>query len=709
MTYIRTIWEEGASRYGIVKIVPPAGWSGSNRSTVADHLKFTTRLQDVHKLRHRHRGVNDRFLSYVEQWYRKSADRSSDMASMPFPPRVEYAMNVDDRGRPDTFHRHVDLYQLYMSVARRGGYGPVNASRSWGAVAADLSLPPETAGDLPLQLEDIYVHYLCHLPSRKRVLQDFPPPPNTLGGGGGADGAPSVGSTSSSTALSSPSDSRPRAKGPAFKSVRNDACVVSCYVCSEEFESAEGVASTDASDAVLTCASCGHSCHERCFSGTRDGSKGLFVCDQYSDGCSYGFAQGGQFTLAQYKAEADEMKRRWFKDCPPGAPVPWRDIEQAYWEVVEDPTRAVYVKYGNDLDTKRIGSGFPSTSNSWRQDGQGRSGGGADGPDPWNLNILPSVAGSLLKYSSDSIKGINVPWLYCGSMFSTFCYHAEDLNMMSINYMHESDDGGGKVWYGAPSGPGALAFEAAMQTAVPELYRLQPNLQYELVTMVSPVELQARGATVFRAVQRPGEYILTFPQAFHGGFSLGYNVAEAVNFFTPECFPWMRVAVRRSRKRGVDPVFNMASFLLDLGARLGVHGDLSANDVAIIAEELEYVTKLETGRRLALRTRLFGRCEENCADVCEAGTLCAACGQACHMSILKSAFDSKFYCLACVLDDVQEFVRPPPGSPPRKRHRTQYFVEHTYYADLAARARIEAAKLLSRDALRTEPPSPSNV
>ena len=37
--------------------------------------------------------------------------------------------------------------------------------------------------------------------------------------------------------------------------------------------------------------------------------------------------------------------------------------------------------------------------------------------------------------------------------------------------------------------------------------------------------------------QEPGTYIITFPKSFHGGFSQGYNVGEAVNFAIPD---WLK-------------------------------------------------------------------------------------------------------------------------------------------------------------------------
>lgn len=56
--------------------------------------------------------------------------------------------------------------------------------------------------------------------------------------------------------------------------------------------------------------------------------------------------------------------------------------------------------------------------------------------------------------------------------------------------------------------------------------------------MISPAYLESQGVKIFKTLQRPGEFILTYPGAYHGGFSTGLNIGEAVNFATKTWFSY---------------------------------------------------------------------------------------------------------------------------------------------------------------------------
>ena len=42
---------------------------------------------------------------------------------------------------------------------------------------------------------------------------------------------------------------------------------------------------------------------------------------------------------------------------------------------------------------------------------------------------------------------------------------------------------------------------------------------------------------LIRQIQRPGEFIITLSSSYHSGFNFGFNIAEAVNFCTPDWLP----------------------------------------------------------------------------------------------------------------------------------------------------------------------------
>ncbi|XP_027766599.1 lysine-specific demethylase 5C-like [Empidonax traillii] len=73
-----------------------------------------------------------------------------------------------------------------------------------------------------------------------------------------------------------------------------------------------------------------------------------------------------------------------------------------------------------------------------------------------------------------------------------------------------------------------------MKKLTPELFESQPDLLHQLVTLMNPNTLMAHGVPVVRTNQCAGEFVITFPRAYHSGFNQGYNFAEAVNFCTAD-------------------------------------------------------------------------------------------------------------------------------------------------------------------------------
>jgi len=54
---------------------------------------------------------------------------------------------------------------------------------------------------------------------------------------------------------------------------------------------------------------------------------------------------------------------------------------------------------------------------------------------------------------------------------------------------------------------------------------------------MNPLELVKAGIPVYRTEQEAGEYIITFPKAYHAGFSHGWNCSEAVNVTLADWIP----------------------------------------------------------------------------------------------------------------------------------------------------------------------------
>ncbi|BBN15534.1 [histone H3]-trimethyl-L-lysine4 demethylase [Marchantia polymorpha subsp. ruderalis] len=268
---------------------------------------------------------------------------------------------------------------------------------------------------------------------------------------------------------------------------------------------------------------------------------------------SFGFEPGASFSLGMFEKYAHEFKEQYFQDSAnevtpiiTGEETVHKvnpsvdEIEAEYWRIVEHPTDRIEVLYGADVETGSFGSGFPKS----------KPGEVINDPDSyensgWNLNNIARLAGSMLAYENSEISGVLVPWLYIGMCFSSFCWHVEDHHFYSLNYMHW---GSPKVWYGVP-GYAASDLETVMKKHLPDLFDEQPDLLHKLVTQLSPSILKAEGIPVYRLVQQAGEFVITFPRAYHSGFNCGFNCAEAVNVAPVDWLPHGQSAVELYREQ----------------------------------------------------------------------------------------------------------------------------------------------------------------
>lgn len=275
----------------------------------------------------------------------------------------------------------------------------------------------------------------------------------------------------------------------------------------------------------------------------------------------FGFEEGGVYSLKQFQEKANEFKENYFASKMPFDPVlnthrreTEDDVEREFWRLVESLTETVEVEYGADIHSTTHGSGFPTIERNPLD---------PYAVDGWNLNVLPFHGDSLFRHIKTDISGMTVPWVYVGMCFSTFCWHNEDHYAYSANYQHF---GATKTWYGIP-GAEAAAFEEAMRQAVPELFEGQPDLLFQLVTLMPPDQLRKAGVNVYAVDQRAGQFVLTFPQAYHAGFNHGFNLNEAVNFAPVDWEPWGAMGVERNQAFRRHPCFSHDELLMTAAAR----------------------------------------------------------------------------------------------------------------------------------------------
>ena len=73
----------------------------------------------------------------------------------------------------------------------------------------------------------------------------------------------------------------------------------------------------------------------------------------------------------------------------------------------------------------------------------------------------------------------------------------------------------------------------------------QRHSRYSCWLHAAHFSISASGVPVYKLTQTAGSFVVTFPRAYHAGFSHGFNIAEAVNFAATDWLPFGRRKVMR--------------------------------------------------------------------------------------------------------------------------------------------------------------------
>lgn len=265
---------------------------------------------------------------------------------------------------------------------------------------------------------------------------------------------------------------------------------------------------------------------------------------------------GERYTLDQFEAKSRAFSKIHLAGLRERTPL---EVESLFWKASAD--RPIYIEYANDVP----GSGFAAPKQSQRhkkrkresdqvEEGEKGSGWRLSG-SPWNLQAIARAPGSLTRFMPDDVPGVTSPMVYIGMLFSWFAWHVEDHELHSLNFLHT---GAPKTWYAVP-GDRASELEEVIRV---HGYGGNPDhlaslaVLGEKTTLMSPDVLVARGVPCCRLVQYPGEFVVTFPRAYHIGFSHGFNCGEAANFATPQ---WLKFAKEAAVRRAVMNYLPMLS------------------------------------------------------------------------------------------------------------------------------------------------------
>uniref|UniRef100_A0A667YT29 [histone H3]-trimethyl-L-lysine(4) demethylase n=1 Tax=Myripristis murdjan TaxID=586833 RepID=A0A667YT29_9TELE len=607
-----------AEKTGICKVRPPPGWQPPFACDV-DRLHFVPRIQRLNELEAQTR-VKLNFLDQIAKFW--------DLQGC--------ALKI-----PHVERKILDLYKLNKLVADEGGFDIVCRDRRWTKIALQMGFAPGKAvgSHLRAHYEKILYPYNLFQSGANLLVSWTHAPvsqhsepcenrPNLRRRMGSFVAKPEPGK------LSIPKLKKVFTRTVFFhidymqhlfmslvktsNSLTLQVDLVVCLVCGSGADE----------DRLLLCDGCDDSYHTFCLiPPLHDVPKGDWRCPKcLAQECSkpqeaFGFEQAYRdYSLRAFGQMADAFKSDYFN--MPVHMVPTELVEKEFWRLVGAIEEDVTVEYGADIASKEFGSGFPIRNGKFK----------VSAADEkyltcgWNLNNMAMMDPSVLTHVTADICGMTLPWLYVGMCFSSFCWHIEDHWSYSINYLHWGEP---KTWYGAP-GFAAEQLEEVMKKLAPELFESQPDLLHQLVTIMNPNTLMAYGVPIYRTNQCAGEFVVTFPRAYHSGFNQGFNFAEAVNFCTVDWMPLGRQCVDHYRLLHRYNVFshdemvcNMASKAktLDVVLASAVHKDIAI----MIREEQEHREKVKQMGVLHYKEAKYDHLQDDERQ-------CAKCRTTCYLS-----------------------------------------------------------------------------
>ncbi|MEE6495152.1 hypothetical protein FKM82_001963 [Ascaphus truei] len=148
--------------------------------------------------------------------------------------------------------------------------------------------------------------------------------------------------------------------------------------------------------------------------------------------------------------------------------------------------------------------------------------------EEWNIGRLNTILDVVERESGITIEGVNTPYLYFGMWKTSFAWHTEDMDLYSINYLHFGEP---KSWYAIPPEHGKRLERLAKGFFPGSAQSCEAFLRHKM-TVISPFIIKKYGIPFDKITQEAGEFMITFPYAYHAGFNHGFNCAESTNFAT---------------------------------------------------------------------------------------------------------------------------------------------------------------------------------